>query len=131
MGGSLGGGSVPIDFIDAEGEIARDHDRGGSPEDYFQREWARSVFALAVARLRGEADATRFAIFEAYDLDDSSRTTYRETGERFGINETSVTNGLAAMRRRFRAIVLDILREATASDAEYRAEGRSLLGVEA
>lgn len=126
-----GGGSVQLDVVDAEDEIARDHDRGGTPEDYFQREWARSVFALAVTRLRAESDATRFAIFEAYDLDDSSRATYRQTGERFGISETSVTNGLAAMRRLFRAIVLDILREATASESEYRAEVRSLLGVDA
>jgi RNA polymerase sigma factor (sigma-70 family) len=126
-----GGGSIQLDVTDAEGEIAHDHDRGGSPEDYFQREWARSVFALAVSRLREESDPNRFAIFEAYDLDDSTRATYRQTGERFGMSETSVTNGLAAMRRRFRAIVLGILREATASESEYRAEVRSLLGVEA
>jgi RNA polymerase sigma factor (sigma-70 family) len=126
-----GGGSVQLAFVDAEGEIAREHDRGGTPEDYFQREWARSVFALAVERLRDESDLMRFAIFEAYDLDDTSKASYRETGERFGISETSVTNGLAAMRRRFRAIVLDVLREATASEAEYRAEVRALLGVEA
>ena len=125
-----GGGSVSLDFTNAEAEIAREHDRGGTPDDYFQREWARSVFALAVERLREESDATRFAIFEAYDLDDTSQMSYRETGERFGISETAVTNGLAAMRRRFRAIVLDVLREATASEAEYRAEVRSLLGVE-
>jgi len=126
-----GGGRVQLDFLNAETEVAREHDRGGTPEDYFQREWARSVFSLAVERLREEADAMRFAIFEAYDLDDESHASYRETGERFGISETSVTNALAAMRRRFRAIVLDVLREATASEAEYRAEVRSLLGVDA
>jgi RNA polymerase sigma factor (sigma-70 family) len=125
-----GGGSVRLDFVDAEGEIAREHDRGGTPEDYFQREWARSVLAFAVERLREESDPTRFAIFESYDLDDASSESYRETAARFGVSETSVTNGLAAMRRRFRAIVLDVLREATASEAEYRAEVRSLLGVE-
>jgi RNA polymerase sigma factor (sigma-70 family) len=125
-----GGDLAHVNFDDAEVEIAREHDRGGTPEDYFQREWARSVFSLAVERLREEADATRFTIFETYDLDEN-HATYRQTGERFGISETAVTNGLAAMRRRFRAIVLAILREATATDAEYRAEVRSLLGVEA
>ena len=124
-----GGGSVSLDFDDVEAEIAREHDRGGTPDDYFQRQWARSVFSLAVERLRDEADSVRFAIFEAYDLDDTSQASYRQTGERFGISETAVTNGLAAMRRRFRAIVLDVLREATASEAEYRAEVRALLGV--
>jgi RNA polymerase sigma factor (sigma-70 family) len=125
-----GGGSVQLDVVDAEAEIAREHDRGGTPEDYFQREWARRVLTLAVERPREESDTARFAIFEAYDLDESSNASYRQTGERFGLSETSVTNGLAAMRRRFRAIVLDVLREATASESEYRAEVRSLLGVE-
>ena len=126
-----GGGNVHRDVANAEEEIAREHDRAGTPEDYFQREWARSVFALAVERLREESDATRFALFEAYDLDGASGASYRETGQRFGISETAITNVLAAARRRFRAIVLDVLREATASEAEYRAEVRSLLGVDA
>jgi RNA polymerase sigma factor (sigma-70 family) len=129
-----GGGAIALDFAHAEEEIAREHDRGGSPEDYFQREWVRSVFALAVERLRSECAAgrqTHFAIFEAYDLDETSRASYRETGERFGISESMVTNWLAATRRRFRGIVLDVLREATASDAEYRNEVRALLGVDA
>jgi RNA polymerase sigma factor (sigma-70 family) len=130
-----GGGAITLDFAHAEEEIAREHDRGGSPEDYFRREWVRSVFALAVERLRDECAAggrqTHFAIFEAYDLDETSRASYRETGEHFGISESMVTNWLAATRRRFRGIVLDVLREATASDAEYRNEVRSLLGVDA
>jgi RNA polymerase sigma factor (sigma-70 family) len=129
-----GGGAITLDFAHAEEEIAREQDRGGSPEDYFQREWVRSVFALAVERLRDECAAggrqTHFAIFEAYDLDETSRASYRETGARFGISESMVTNWLAATRRRFRGIVLDVLREATASDAEYHNEVRSLLGVD-
>src|SRR5881392_1931088 len=28
-----------LDFVAAEEEIAREHDRGGTAEDYFQREW--------------------------------------------------------------------------------------------
>jgi RNA polymerase sigma factor (sigma-70 family) len=130
-----GGGAIALDFENAEQEIAREHDRAGSPEDYFQREWVRSVFALAVGRLREECDAdgkqTHFAIFEAYDLDETSHASYRETGEQFGISESAVTNWLAATRRQFRSIVLDLLREATASESEYRAEVRSLLGVDA
>jgi RNA polymerase sigma factor (sigma-70 family) len=122
-----GGG---LDFRAAEEEIEREHDRGGSPEDYFQREWVRSVFAVAVERLRTELRDDDFAIFEAYDLDDSQRVSYRELGERFGINEMTVTNRLAAARRKFRAAMLDVLRDATATDHEFRAEVRSLLGVD-
>ena len=40
-----------------------------------------------------------------------------------------MTNYLAAMRRRFREIVLDALREVTATEQEFRAEARALLGA--
>jgi RNA polymerase sigma factor (sigma-70 family) len=120
-----------LSFTSAEAELAREHDRGGSPEEYFQREWVRSVFALAVERLREDVNATDFAIFEAYDLDEWSTLSYRDLADRFGVSEATVTNRLAAARRKFRAAMLELLRESTASDREFRAEVRSLLGVEA
>jgi len=41
-----------------------------------------------------------------------------------------VTNYLAGARREFRRIVLDKLRELTATDDEFRREARMLLGVD-
>lgn len=126
-----GGGEVHLDFDSAEAEIGRES-AALSPEEYFQREWVRSVFALAVERLkeRAEREGKRihFAIFEAYDLDDDRGLSYRELATRFDLPETQVTNYLAAMRRRFRELVLEALREVTATDAEFRAEARALLG---
>lgn len=122
-----GGNEVHLDFESAEAELGRDHGHSVSPEEYFQREWVRSVFAVCVERLRDQCDATRFALFEAYDLGED-RVSYRELAERFAIPETTVTNQLAAARRRFREIVLDALRDVTASDHEFRAEARALLG---
>jgi RNA polymerase sigma factor (sigma-70 family) len=129
-----GGGAEHIDFGDAEAEIGRELARSGTPEDYFQREWVRSVFAFAVERLRAASEEggrqNDFALFEAYDLDESSRLSYRQLGEIFGITEATVTNRLAAMRKRFRELVLDVLREVTASERELRSEVRALLGVD-
>ncbi len=124
-----GGGEVHLDFDAAEIEIGRDAAASLTPEEYFQREWVRSVFALAVERLRSQCTETQFAIFEAYDLNDDRSISYRELATRLGVNETKVTNDLAAARRRFRAIVLDALREVTATEQEFRAEARALLGV--
>ena len=124
-----GGGLTRVDVIDAESELQHESARETSPEEYFQREWVRNVFAIAVARLRDASNPVQFAVFEAYDV--AGDASYRELSERFGIPETSVTNHLSAMRRRFREQVLDTLREATATDAEFRAEARSLLGVDA
>jgi RNA polymerase sigma factor (sigma-70 family) len=123
-----GGGLAQLDFESAEGELRAD-ETPLTPEEYFQREWVRSVFALAVERLRERCSETQFAVFQAYDLDDDRGVSYRELARRLGVTETKVTNDLSAARRRFREVVLDTLREVTASEHEFRAEARALLGV--
>jgi RNA polymerase sigma factor (sigma-70 family) len=125
-----GGADAHVVLESAEVEIAQEPDRGATPEDYFQREWVRSVFAVAVERLRESSKPEDFDLFDAYDLDETSQLSYRDLAQRAGMSETTVTNRLAAVRRRFREIVLDVLRDATASDREFRAEVRSLLGVD-
>jgi hypothetical protein len=91
------------------------------------------VFAVAVERLRErcvhDGKQKHFAIFEAYDLEEDRSVSYRDLAARFDVPETQVTNFLAAMRRRFREMVLDALREVTATEAEFRAEARALLGA--
>ena len=69
-------------------------------------------------------------MFEAYDLEPEEGVSYRALSEKFAMPETTVTNRLAAVRRRFREIVLDTLREVTANEREFRAEARALLGIE-
>ncbi len=55
--------------------------------------------------------------------------THADLATMFGITVATVTNHLAAMRRALRARVLDRLRELTASDEEYEAEAKRLLGT--
>lgn len=129
-----GGGHAHIDFEEAEAEIGRESAGAvKSPEEYFHREWIRSVFSLAVDRLRASCAARdrarHFSLFEAYDLDEDGHSSYADLAARFGLTETAVTNHLASVRREFRRIVLETLREATASEAEFRSEARALLGV--
>jgi RNA polymerase sigma factor (sigma-70 family) len=129
---------VPLDFETAEGEL-RCHDLPvpADMEEFFDREWARSIFALAVERLRTHYMASGreryFQVFERYDLDASesgARVTYADLARDLGIRATDVTNYLAAARRQFRAFVLDRLRELTATEGEFRAEAKRLLGVD-
>jgi RNA polymerase sigma factor (sigma-70 family) len=120
-----GGATAKLNFAEAEAEL-----EGETPEDLFYREWVRSVFALAISRLRELVSDEQFALFEAYDLSDDRDVSYRELAARFDVRETTVTNHLAAARRKFREAVLDTLREVTATDDEFRAEARALLGIE-
>jgi RNA polymerase sigma factor (sigma-70 family) len=135
------GGGVPtlsLDFVTAEGELRplelRDE---RDVEDYFQREWVRSLFALALQALRVECERagkrTHFALFESYDLepaDGDTRPSYQQLASQHQLPVTQVTNHLAWARREFRRIVLDKLRQLTASEEEFRAEAREILGSE-
>jgi RNA polymerase sigma factor (sigma-70 family) len=125
---------VSLDFEQAEHELAASA-QTESPEDYFEKEWVRTLFALAVERLRAQCQSagkqTHFALFERYDLGDSdSRPSYTALAEEFRIAVTDVTNYLAFARREFRRAVLAQLREMTGSDEEFQREARTLLGVD-
>lgn len=132
-----GGGvtTVPLDFKTAEGEI-RHHEPSvpADVDELFYQEWVRTLFQHAVEDLRGWAQASgRAAMFEAfrrYDLADApeQRPTYAAIGQELGVSAITVTNHLAAARRQFRKFVLARLRDLTATDDEYEAEARRLLG---
>jgi RNA polymerase sigma factor (sigma-70 family) len=128
-----GGEAVALDFEAAERELARVASSCPDPEELLRREWVRALFGDSVARLReelrGAGRGHQLRVFEAMDLEDGdARPSYRELAERLGVTETKVTNDLSAARRRFRAIVLETLREVTASEEEFRAEARAVLG---
>lgn len=132
-----GGGmtSVSLDFETAEGEIIR-HELAvpADVDELFYREWVRAFFQRAVEELRSWAAdsgrATMFAVFERYDLAESEedRPTYAAIARDLGITATTVTNHLAAMRRQFRHVVLERLRDLTTTEEEFEAEAKRLLG---
>jgi DNA-directed RNA polymerase specialized sigma24 family protein len=123
-----------LDFAAAEDELLSHATSSNlSPEDYFHREWVRWMFTLSVETFRQRCEElgrpVHFQLFERYDLSDD-KVSYASLAEEFGLDTTTVNNYLAAARRDFRRIVLAKLREITATDEEFRAEARSLLGVE-
>jgi len=135
-----GGGAtiLSLDFDGAEEQLKI----GSLPaanaiEDYFEKEWARSVFSLALEGFRlhmaQSGKETHRQLFERYvlDVDDQApKTSYKALAEEFNISTSDVTNYLALARREFRRIVLEKLRELTATDEEYRREARALLGAD-
>ena len=138
-----GGGAahVALDFDAAENELRRADpllQLAASPEsmdDFLEKEFIRSLFGIAVEKLRDECASRgkqiHFRLFETYDLEDDNlqKASYAELAKRFQIAPTDVTNYLAFARREFRRIALDSLREMTASEDEFRREARALLGV--
>ena len=93
------------------------------------------MFTLAVDAFRQRCDeagrVVHFQLFERYDLNDEDRkVSYASLANEFGLEPATVNNYLAAARRDFRRVVLEKLREITATDEEFRTEARSLLGVD-
>jgi RNA polymerase sigma factor (sigma-70 family) len=129
---------LALDFAGAEEEISSgtiDPAAIASPEsleEFFEKEWLRSLFALAVENL-GLLCAERgrertFQLFQAYDLEDNDKISYAQLAQRYGIAVSEVTNALAWARREFRRIALDRLRDICASDDEFRREIRTAFG---
>lgn len=126
---------IPLEFESEDGDMVTvPLSAGESPERAFEREWVRSLFGLAVDSLRADCAArgrdTAFLVFERYDLEEagSGRTTYAAMAAEFGITETTVTNYLCLARREFRRLLVEKLRELTATDEEFRLEARALFG---
>ncbi|HUD71409.1 MAG TPA: sigma-70 family RNA polymerase sigma factor [Dongiaceae bacterium] len=125
---------LPLDFAAAEAAVASAGH--ASPEEVFDAEWVQALFARAVARLEthcaAAGRATDFHLFRRYDLEDAGRgaLTYETLAAEIGLTASLVTNHLARVRREFRRLLLETLREITGSDEEYRLEARLLLGRE-
>ena len=126
---------VPLDFETAEGEMAT-HEPAvdADVDELFYREWVRALLERSVADLQRATEESgrqaMFDVFKRYDLLDErdTRPTYGEIAREMGLTPATVTNHLAAMRKQFRKIVLDRLRELTSSEEEWEAEAAKLLG---
>jgi len=125
-----------VDFARFDADLAV-HARSDDPdpERWFHREWIRGLFTDALERLRADADAAghdvAFTLFHRYDIEPDGaapRPTYASLARETGLAVTDVTNELAWARRTFREIVLHTLRSICATDEEFRAEARDLLG---
>jgi RNA polymerase sigma factor (sigma-70 family) len=131
---------VPIDFPAAECELqGASIDAASIPspeslEEFFEKEWIRSLFQLAVEQLRelcGQRKRERtFRLFEDYDLSGDAAISYEALAQTYGMPITDVTNALAWARREFRRIALERLRELCGSEGEFRREARAVFGSE-
>lgn len=129
---------VALDFAAAEEELGgavMDPAAIPSPEsleEFFEKEWLRSLFSLAVGDLRELCHARQheqtFRLFEAYDLEGNDKISYEQLAKDYAIPVTDVTNALAWARREFRRIALVRLRELCGSEEEFQREARATFG---
>jgi RNA polymerase sigma factor (sigma-70 family) len=129
---------VALDFSAAEDELrtqAIDPAEIPSPEsveEFFEKEWIRSLFSSAVEDLRLLCEARSkqkaFALFESYDLDGEENISYADLAARHGIPVTDVNNQIAWARREFRRIATERLHTLCGSEEEFAREAKALFG---
>ena len=132
---------IALDFDAAEGELhgvtmdVASIPSSVSLEEFFEKEWIRSLFALTVEDLQKLCEARgrpkTFQLFEEYDLDGVEPISYEKLAAKYGIPITDVTNALAWARREFRRIALDRLREICGSYDEFQREVLAVFGRQA
>jgi hypothetical protein len=132
---------LALDFAGAEEEVTGgtiDAAAIASPESlekFFETEWVRSLFALAVEDLRAlciELGRGRdFQLFEIYDLDGDDEISYARLARQYEVAISDVTNGLAWTRREFRRLALERLRKICCDDDEFRRETKTAFGWDA
>jgi RNA polymerase sigma factor (sigma-70 family) len=120
------GGNISSVPLDAVGEQESE-----TLSDFFEKEWIRSVFSIAVDDLRKTCVESRktihFQMFERYNLEEE-KLSYGDLATEYGLAVTDVTNYLAWCRREFRRLLLQHIRDLTANDADFRREARLVLG---
>jgi RNA polymerase sigma factor (sigma-70 family) len=132
---------VALDFAGAEEELGgATMDPAAIPsreslEEFFEKEWVRGLFELAVEDLRKYCEANKrqrtFRLFEEYDLAGDETISYDKLAAEYGIPVTDVTNALSWARREFRRGALERLREICGSEEEFQREARAVFGWEA
>jgi len=105
-----------------------------SPEkfdEFFEKEWIRSLFSSAVEDLRqfckSRGKPRAFSLFESYYLAESD-ISYAQLAERHALPIADVTNQLAWARREFRGLAQQRLRALCSTEDEFVRESKSLFG---
>ena len=104
---------------------------GGTPEEAFDREWAREVMTASLARLREELRAEgkerHYEIFHQYSLEPDEAVSYEELAKRHGMSLDDVRNTLRTVRQRGREVLKEMLRDYLFPGEDVESELRFIL----
>lgn len=128
--------SFPLDFTIADEEFRTEvHTVGLAADSYFESEWVRAIFTLALeelySKLSSEGKEIHFTLFFRSDIQDKpvqERAFPNEVARELGLSEHDAMNALAATRQQFHHILVDIVRPLTTSESEFKREIRTIFG---
>lgn len=103
-----------------------------TPEEEFNRRWARDLFDDAVVAFRrycgDKGKQHYFQVFERHVLsEEAGAPSYEETARELGISTKDVSNYLGRAKKKFQTILRELVRMTVANDDDVDGELRDLL----
>jgi hypothetical protein len=125
--------SFPLDFSLGEEELRTElRDPSQSAEEYYENEWLRNIFTLAVEELYGKLQQqekkVQFFLFLRHDLQQGERLPIEELAKELSISPDIAKAFLKETRSTYQGIVTDLIQSLTTSSTEFRKEVRLLFG---
>jgi RNA polymerase sigma-70 factor (ECF subfamily) len=130
-----GGGRAieSLDEEDAEGRYLREPADEQTPESFFERNWAETVLAAVLNRLRDESSAggrtDRFEALKGFLVDDKGELTFAQAAVQLSVTEASVKSFVRRMRVRYRDLFREELGKTVENPDQIEEELRHLVAV--
>lgn len=117
---------ISIESNDVEQQFARSAGDELSPEEMFDRRWAANVLERTFVRLEQEYEnagkAGDYAILRSTLEQTADQAPFSEIGRRLGTSESGARVAAFRLRKQFRAIVHEEIRETTISEEDFQDE---------
>lgn len=124
------GGGIRFVPIDAEGRYRAEPVDDLTPEKLFDRAWALSLLAAVVDRLQAEfareGKAAAFEVLKVVLTDDPRAIPHAELARRLGTTEGAAQVAVHRLRKRYKALIREVIAQTVADPAEVEDEIRSL-----
>jgi RNA polymerase sigma-70 factor (ECF subfamily) len=130
-----GGGKVieSLDAEDAEGRYLHELADSETPESMFERNWAETVLASVLERLRDECNAGgragRFEALKGFLVGDKGELSFAEAADRLGVTEAAVKSFVRRLRLRYRELFREELAKTVDDPAQIEEELRHLVAI--
>jgi RNA polymerase sigma-70 factor (ECF subfamily) len=112
-------------FDEAEAEW-RTQAPEATPEEAFDRQWAREVLNEALGRLKRECAPLPYELFREYCME-GTELSYAALAKKHGVSEDEVRNRLREVRQRGREVLKEMLRDYLLPGEDVEAELRFIL----
>jgi RNA polymerase sigma-70 factor (ECF subfamily) len=130
-----GGGVTPLSLdwqtADTQFQIAATAEP--SPDKAFDREWAVTLLAKVIERLRAECEADgrakQFAELKIFLTSGKGERSYADAARALGLDEGAVRVAVHRLRKRYRQLLRDEIAQTLADSADVDEEMRALFGA--